>query len=160
MVDEQPVERYTLPTDTQHVSIEGRQYKIFNIDLAEGISRTKLVLGASVVVPWIALLSLFGVPFLSRGIFAYLAPPVVFLIFAFKTDEGGRPRYALWLDRLRFARRRRRPLVEKPGGGKGVADPFIARGAWVVLDARSIANRVNNDRRTERGTSKKVKTRA
>lgn len=136
-----PYGGYPLPTDTQHVSIESRQYRLFNFDLGEGISRMKMLVCTVIVVPWIVLMVILGVPLLAQSPF-YIVPPAAICIFALRTDAGGRPTYAKWLDRARYLRRRRRPMVERPGGGQGVNRAFIVRAAWVLLDQAAIERRV------------------
>ena len=124
---------YPLPTDTQHVSIESRQNRLFTFDLGEGIGRTKMLVAALIVVPWIALMALLGVSILTWSVF-YIGPPAALAFAALRTDAGGRPTYAKWLDQGRYWLRRHRALVHQPGGGQGVAPAFIVRGRWVVLE--------------------------
>jgi hypothetical protein len=132
---------YQLPTDTQHVSIESRQYRIFTFDLGEGIGRTKALIVALIVVPWVVLMALLGVSIL-RGAVLYMFPPALVAFRALHTDAGGRPTYAKWLDQCRYWLRRRRPLVPQPGGGQGVSPAFIVHPKWVVLDGAAISKRV------------------
>ena len=44
--------RFPLPTDTTHVRIESRQYRIFKLDLGEGVPRRKLAVGAAIIAPY------------------------------------------------------------------------------------------------------------
>lgn len=133
----EPLSGYPLPTDTQHVSIESRQYRMFNFDLGEGISRMKMLVGVIIFVPWFVLMGLVGVSLLKQFPI-YIAPPSMVTFFALATDAGGRPSYAKWLDRVRYLWRRSRPLVSKAGGGQGVTPAFIARAEWVLLDQSQI----------------------
>src|SRR4051812_13952983 len=109
--------RFPLPTDTAHLRIESRQYRIFKFDLGEGIVRWKAAVATAIVAPyWVTLLML-GVTPLSgtgRGGVVFIFPAVVMVWAALRPDRGGRPCYALWLDRLRFAGRRRRPMIATP----------------------------------------------
>lgn len=132
---------YQLPTDTQHVSIESRQYRLFNFDLGEGISRMKMLVGVLIFVPWFVLMAIIGVSLL-RQFPIYIAPPALVTFFALATDAGGRPSYAKWLDRGRYLWRRSVPMIDKPGGGQGVSPAFIVRAEWVLLDQTQIARRV------------------
>ena len=132
---------YPLPTDTQHVSIESRQYRLFKFDLGEGIGRTKMLVVALIVVPWITLMALLGVSILTWSVF-YIGPPAALAFAALRTDAGGRPTYAKWLDQVRYWLRRHRPLVNQPGGGHGVAPAFIVHAKWVVLDETAISKRI------------------
>ncbi len=132
---------YPLPTDTQHVTIESRQYRLFNMDLGEGLRRQAMLVVALIVVPWWVLLGVFGVSVLHLSPL-YIAPPALTAAMALRIDLGGRPSWAKWLDRWRWLMRKGRPMVAKPGGGEGISPPFIARAQWVVLDARQIEQRV------------------
>jgi len=145
--------RYPLPTDTAHVKIESRQYEILGRDLGEGIAREKLLLGAIIVGGWVGLAVLVGVPFLSAiGPEVYIAPPLLGTWWALRTDDGGRPTYAAWLDRFRYLLRRHRPIVPSPAvrpvhrllvrleplirptRRPGAARPFTAAAEFDVLD--------------------------
>ena len=67
---------YPLPTDTRHVRIESRQYEIFNFDLGEGIVRSRAVVAAIIVLGWVIIAAIAGVPLLSQfGPACYLGPP-------------------------------------------------------------------------------------
>ena len=44
--------RLRLYDDTKHVNLQGRQYKLFNFDLGEGIIRDHLMLGLIVCAGW------------------------------------------------------------------------------------------------------------
>jgi hypothetical protein len=55
-----------LPTDTQHLQLETRQYELFNRPLGQGIVRRRLYVGAAVCVVWFAVLLVAGVNPLSR----------------------------------------------------------------------------------------------
>ena len=135
----EPISGYPMPTDTVHVSMEGRQYRIFNFDLGEGVVRTKILVVAIIVVPWVALLLLIGVSPLGKGMTFYTLVPAVVSWWALRVDAGGRPSYALAWDRLRFWLRRGRPLVPQPGGGDGsVGKAFIVRASWVLLDKAAV----------------------
>jgi hypothetical protein len=131
------ISTYPLPTDTAHVKIESRQYRLFTLDLGEGVDREKLVVGGLIVGAWLALMVMLGVPFMGKGSMFYLFPPSIVCYRALMADSGGRPRYALWWDRVRYLIRRHEAMV--PGAhGAPVTPPFLARAEFVVLDAAAI----------------------
>lgn len=133
---------YPLPTDTRHVSIEGRQYRLFNkVDLGEGIPRTTALIVALITVPWIVLMIILGVGISGTLLVFYLLPPAVVSFLALRPDGGGRPSYAKWLDHVRWRMRRHEQLIPLPGGSDGKNRSFVARGQWVVLDASTIKPR-------------------
>lgn len=133
---------YPLPTDTRHVSIEGRQYRLFNrVDLGEGIPRTTALIVLIISVPWIVLMIVLGVGISGGLLMLWLMPPAVVSFFAIRPDAGGRPSYAKWLDHVRWLMRRHEPLIPLPGGSDGKDRSFVVRAQWVVLDARAIKPR-------------------
>lgn len=131
------VSLFPLPTDTAHVRIESRQYRIFNFDLGEGVARWKAGVAAAIVVPYWALLALLQVSPLAgngRGSMLYVFPAVLLVWASLRPDAGGRPHYALWLDRARFLTRRRAPMIDTPIAAVDPAGAFIVSAEWVVLD--------------------------
>ena len=142
------IARFPLPTDTAHVRIESRQYRIFRFDLGEGIVRWKAAVAAAIVAPYWVTLLILGVTPLSgtgRGGVLFLFPAVVMVWAALRPDVGGRPRYALWLDRIRFLARRHRPMIASPLGRLRPGGAFIVTAQWAVIDAAGLARR--QDRR-------------
>lgn len=107
------MDHYPLPTDTQHVQIESRQYKL-GIDLGEGIPRITMLVGGLFAAVWWALLFFLGVPILAY-VFFYLAPPGALTFFAIRKDRGGRYAYVTVVDRIRYLKRRHRPIIPLPG---------------------------------------------
>lgn len=108
------MDHYPLPTDTQHVQIESRQYKL-GIDLGEGIPRiTMLVAALFAAVWWTLLFIVLGVPILAY-VFFYIAPPGALTFFAVRKDRGGRYAYVTVVDRFRYLKRRHRPIIPLPG---------------------------------------------
>jgi hypothetical protein len=143
--------RFPLPTDTAHIRIESRQYRIFRFDLGEGVARWKVAVGAAIVVPWFLLLGLIvQVPPLAghgKGSLLYVFPAVIMTWAALRPDAGGRPRYALWLDRFRYWMRRTQPMIANPISRPTPGRPFIVSASWVVLNpARSRRIRKHLDR--------------
>ena len=129
---------YPLPTDTRHVRIESRQYEIFNFDLGEGIVRSRAVVAAIIVLGWVIIAAIAGVPLLSQfGPACYLGPPAVLAFFALRTDNGGRPAYALWWDHLRYLLRRGKPIVPRITGDEQ-APAFTVRASFTVIDVEKI----------------------
>ncbi len=132
--------RFPLPTDTAHVRIESRQYRIFKFDLGEGVARWKAGVAAVLVTPYWLLLLVLGVSPLAghgRGGLLYLFPAVLLVWAALRPDAGGRPRYALWLDRGRFLHRRDAPMIAGPIANTTPARPFIVSAEWVVISHRT-----------------------
>ena len=87
--------------------------------------------------PYWALLALLQVSPLAgngRGGMLYIFPAVLMVWAALRPDAGGRPHYALWLDRARFLARRRSPMIDTPIAAVDPARPFIVSAEWVVLD--------------------------
>jgi hypothetical protein len=131
------VSSFPLPTDTAHVRIESRQYRIFNFDLGEGVARWKAGVAAAIVVPYWLLLALLQVSPLAgngRGSMLYVFPAVLLVWASLRPDAGGRPHYALWLDRARFLARRRSPMIDTPLAAVDPAGAFIVSAEWVMLD--------------------------
>ena len=129
---------YPLPTDTRHVRIESRQYEIFNFDLGEGIIRGRAVVAAIIVFGWVILAAIAGVPLISQfGPACYLGPPALLAFFALRTDNGGRPAYALWWDYLRYFLRRNQPIVPRITGD-AQAPAFTVQASFTVLDVEKI----------------------
>lgn len=130
--------RFPLPSDTVHVRIESRQYSVLFFDLGEGVARRPLLVAAAIVLPcWLLLGVVIGVPVL-RFAFLYIVPPAVLVMVALRSDEGGRPRYVLWLDRVRYLGRRWVPMLDSIAAREEPGQPFIVRAQWTVIDpARS-----------------------
>ena len=129
---------FPLPTDTAHVRIESRQYRLFNFDLGEGIARWKAAVAAVIVAPHWALLAVMQVSPLAgngRGGMVYVFPAVLMVWAALRPDPGGRPRYAMWLDRARFLYRCSAPMIDSPVAATGPGRPFLVTAQWVILDS-------------------------
>jgi hypothetical protein len=143
------MDRLPLNDDTAHVSIQGRQYELFNVDLGQGIVRDHLALGGIIFAVWIGFAWLIGVPILSTyGFLAYIGPPWIVTMLALRLDHGGRPSYAGWWCRIRFLGRRRWPVVPplghapihpalahlaRPKRRRGRDQSFTAKGQFIVL---------------------------
>ena len=130
--------RFPLPTDTVHVRIESRQYKLFKMDLGEGVPRRKLGVGALIVLPyWLLLATVFHLSPLAgggKGGAVFIAPAALLVFLALRPDAGGRARYVLWLDRFRFLVRRFTPMIASPIANTQPGRPFIVSARWTVID--------------------------
>ena len=130
--------RFPLPTDTTHVRIESRQYRIFKLDLGEGVPRRKLAVGAAIIAPyWLILGVIFHLSPLAgqgKGGIAYIAPAALLVFLALRPDEGGRASYVLVLDRIRFFLRRFTPMITSPISRPTPGRPFIVSARWSVID--------------------------
>jgi hypothetical protein len=144
--------RYPLPTDTAHIRIESRQYRIFKFDLGEGIARWKVAVAVVIIVPyWMVLGLILQVPPLlgnGKGSLLYLFPAVLMTWSALRPDAGGRPRYALWLDMFRFWVRRSDPMIDHPISRLTPGRPFIVSASWVVIDQHR-SRRIRRHRPTD-----------
>lgn len=111
-----------LPTDTQHLQLETRQYELFNRPLGQGIVRRRLYVGVAVCVVWFAVLLVAGVNPLSRlGPAVFIVPPFAFVYMGTRVGDDGRMAAMRWYDALlsRTPRRRtriRNPLLESADG--------------------------------------------
>jgi hypothetical protein len=106
---------FTLPTDTQHLRLETRQYELFNRPLGQGIVRRRLYLGVVVCVVWVVLLLVVGVNPLSRlGPAAYIAPPFAIVYLGTRVGDDGRMALMRWYDALLARMPRRRALIRNP----------------------------------------------
>lgn len=124
---------FPLPTDTAHVRIESRQYRLFKLDLGEGIPRVTLKVGAAVFAPWFGLCWLVGIPMVS-GLLFWLMPPVLITWRAMSRDEGGRLRLVAWGDRLSWISRRHRPIVNAGTTSPLPPQPIRTDLSFVTID--------------------------
>lgn len=124
-----------LPTDTALVRLASRQYRLFNLDLGEGIPRVALKVGACVFVPWLALCYLLGVSFPGL-LLLWLLPPVLITWGAMSRDEGGRLRVVGWADWASWAARRHAPIVNAGTTSSASPRPVAAPIAFLVSDLR------------------------
>jgi len=101
-----------LPTDTQHLQLESRQYELFNRSLGQGVPRRKMYLGAAAVLVWFPLMLLIGLtPLSPLGPFLYIVPPFAVVFLGTRLGNDGRMELMRWYDAL-LARTpsRRRPI--------------------------------------------------
>lgn len=98
-----------LPTDTGHLKIESRQYRIFTWDLGEGIPRSSLKVGALIFIPWLLLMWAIGIPMLSGAwLFVWLLPPALLTWRSVQRDKSGRVGLQGMLDAVAFRTQRDR----------------------------------------------------
>ena len=122
---------YPLPTDTAHVRIESRQYRLLNIDLGEGVPRSTLKVGALIVVPWLTLLWLIGVPVLPPvWLFLWALPPLLVTGRCVHRDASGRVGLAAILDAVAFRTQRHRHRIINaettgPDDGEVITAEFV-----------------------------------
>jgi hypothetical protein len=106
---------FPLPTDTQHLRLETRQYELFNRPLGQGIVRRRLYVGVAACVVWCGLLLLIGVNPLSRlGPAVYIVPPFAAVYMGTRTGDDGRMAAMRWYDALLARTPRRRTRIRNP----------------------------------------------
>lgn len=124
---------FPLPTDTAHITIESRQYRLFRLDLGEGLPRVALKVGLFVFIPWLALCLLLGVPVFS-GVLIWLGPPLMVTARAITRDEGGRLRIRSWGDRVWWLTRRHAPIVNAGTSSARPPQAITIPVAFMTLD--------------------------
>lgn len=118
---------FPLPTDTQHLQLETRQYELFNRPLGQGIPRRTLYLGVAVCVVWFVVMLLIGVSPLSRfGPLVYIVPPFATVYLGTRIGDDGRMTALRWYDALLARRPSRRRRIRNPL--LSVADRFVGDG--------------------------------
>lgn len=118
---------FPMPTDTAHVRLRTRQYRILSFDLGEGIERASIKVAATIALPWFLLLGVLGVSPLHRPYF-YLVPVALLTLRAVGRDAGGRLRIRGWLDSFR----RPGPIVNADTASSGGGAAITARIAFAV----------------------------
>lgn len=104
-----------LPTDTQHLQLETRQYELFNRPLGQGVSRRKMGVAVVVCIVWFTLMLLIGVNPMTRfGPMAWIVPPFAFVYVGTKAGEDGRMTLLVWYDALLSRLPSRRKLIRNP----------------------------------------------
>ena len=107
---------YHLPSASQYLRIETRQYELFGKPLGEGVKRVYVVMAMLIVPPWFILTWIIGVPILTM-IWAYFLPPIILVMILTRPDRAGRYSYISVYDRALFVVRRFRPVIPRPGIG-------------------------------------------
>ena len=103
---------FPLPTDTAHVRIESRQYRLLNIDLGEGVARSTLKVAALIFLPWMAVILLLGAPMWPAWWWlVWVAPPAIVIGRCVRRDSSGRVGLAGYLDLAQFRSHRSRRLI-------------------------------------------------
>lgn len=129
----EPYGGFPLPTDTALVKIESRQYRLFRLDLGEGIPRVAIKVGAAIVPPWLLVCWLVGVP-VVHGLLIYLLPPALATWRALTRDDGGRLRVRSWGDRVAWLTGRHLPIVNAGTASATPPKPIAVSPAFLVLD--------------------------
>ena len=136
---------YPMPTDTAHVRIESRQYRLLNIDLGEGVPRSSLKVGALILAPWVALMWLLGVPVLpAPWLFCWALPPLLLIGRCVRRDHSGRVGLAGLLDAVAFRTQRHRHRIlnaetARPDAGEVLTAEFLILEPPSVLERGSAA---------------------
>lgn len=129
----EPYGGFPLPTDTAHVRIESRQYRLFKLDLGEGVPRIALKVGALIYPPWLLVCWLIGVP-LPSMLLVYLLPPTLATWRALTRDDGGRLRLRSWGDRVAWLSTRHRPIVNAGTAPAAAPKPITVHPAFLVIE--------------------------
>ncbi|TDQ00599.1 hypothetical protein [Labedaea rhizosphaerae] len=104
-----------LPTDTQHLRFETRQYELFHRPLGQGVARNKLAVGAAATGMWAPVLFLCGLsPLTELGPLLYVGPVAGFVVLGTRLDDTGLMHLIGWLDALRVRAPRRRRVIDNP----------------------------------------------
>ncbi|PRZ39671.1 hypothetical protein CLV47_11835 [Antricoccus suffuscus] len=99
-----------LPTDTAHVRIESRQYRLFNFDLGEGIRRSSMKVATLIFTPWLIVMGVIGVSLLQMP-YLWFGPPAIATWLAVSRDDSGRVRLRSWLDAAAYRLNRSDRLI-------------------------------------------------
>lgn len=106
---------FQLPTDTQHLRVETRQYELFNRPLGQGIVRRRLYVGVAVCAVWCGLLLLIGLNPLSRlGPLLSIVPPFAVVYMGTRAGDDGRMAAMRWYDAVLARSPRRRKPIRNP----------------------------------------------
>jgi hypothetical protein len=110
-----------LPTDTQHLQLEARQYELFNRPLGQGVPRRKLYIGAAAVLVWCPLMLLVGVtPLSTLGPFLFIVPPFAAVFLGTRLGDDGRMTLMRWYDAILTRTPSRRRPIRNPLQPTGV----------------------------------------
>lgn len=124
---------YPLPTDTAHVRLDTRQYRLLQWDLGEGVPRATFKVGAVFFLPWLLVCHLLGVPFLHL-LAVWIGPPTLATYRAMSRDDSGRLRLQAWADRVAWWARRHRPIVNGDTASSATPRPLRTTVAFLVTD--------------------------
>lgn len=130
----EPHGAFPMPTDTALVRIESRQYRLFSLDLGEGVSRVALKVGAMLYPPWLLACWLIGVPLASGGLVVWLLPPTLATWRGLTRDEGGRLRLRSWADRASWLFTKHRPIVNAGTAPAAAPKPITVNPAFLIID--------------------------
>lgn len=91
-----------LRTYTGLWSVEKKLYKFYDIDLPFPISVKQIGIFAASAIPWTILMSILHVPFESPWHLVWLAPPVLFMIYASRPIAEGKNLTDFILSQIKF----------------------------------------------------------
>lgn len=115
-----------LPTDTQHIRLETRQYELFNRPLGQGISRRKMAVGVVSALAWWSILLLCGLnPLWRFGPMVYIVPVFLVVWRGTQKDESGRMELLKWYDWLLSRMPSRRAVITNPLIAVGDYQPVV-----------------------------------
>ena len=104
-----------LPTDTQHLGVETRQYELFNHPLGQGIPRRTIGIGAVVCAAWWLVLVVVGADPVSRlGPMLFLVPPFTLVYLGTRVGDDGRMRLLAWYAAVLARAPARRRVIRNP----------------------------------------------
>jgi hypothetical protein len=119
---------FALPTDTQHLQLETRQYELFNRPLGQGIVRRRLYVGLVACAVWCGLLGVLGVNPLSQvGPLLYIVPPFAAVYMGTRTGDDGRMVVMRWYDALLARMPQRRARIRNPLLGSALDERAVLR---------------------------------
>jgi hypothetical protein len=123
---------FPMPTDTAHVRLRTRMFRLFSVDLGEGVERSTLKVFAGFFIPWLLLIALIGVSPMQHP-YAYLLPPLFVTFRACSRDAGGRVRLRGWIDKG-MSRHTRKPIVNADTAPAAPPAVITADVAFLVVD--------------------------
>jgi hypothetical protein len=124
-----------LPTDTQHLALDTRQYELFNRPLGQGISRRRIYLAALVCLLWWVPLAVLGVNPLTRlGPTLFLVPPFVVVYFGTRTGDDGRLALMRWYDAVLAITPARRRVIHNPLLPAAASTPATVRLDHLIVE--------------------------
>lgn len=106
-----------LPTDTQHLNVEARQYELFGYRLGQGVPYRVVwptVAAFAVWLPLMWLVGLFSAGSVVLACFLSIVPPLIAIMASTRIDDSGRMAGVRAWDRLLALRAARRRPIRNP----------------------------------------------